>query len=101
MLEEMDLEGLGPSPGATPQPSTVWSQGTHPQPPPPGRARAGSPDHDGHDLADDEGATNYATSSLKLSAVCNDLSNCLRLVNFVYTNEPGCLICICLHASQA
>lgn len=63
MLEDMDLEGLGPSPGATPQPSTVWSQGAHSHPPPPGRARAGSPDQDGHDPADDEGMFKVSSST--------------------------------------
>ena len=49
MLEEMDLEGISASPGATPQPSTVWSRGAH--------AHPGEPEHEGDDSAEDEGTS--------------------------------------------
>lgn len=48
MLEQMDLGDMGPSPGPTPQPSTVWSRGAH--------GHAHDADHNGHDSADEEGA---------------------------------------------
>ncbi|KAL3132559.1 hypothetical protein ABBQ32_009098 [Trebouxia sp. C0010 RCD-2024] len=54
MLEEMDLDGGAHSPGATPQPSMVWSRvASHAH----GHAHhAGNPDHDGNESADDEEA---------------------------------------------
>lgn len=52
MLEDMDLEGVGPSPGPTPQPSTVWSRGAQSHS---GHAHPGEPEHDGDDSAEDEG----------------------------------------------
>lgn len=51
MLEEMDLDGMGASPGATPQPSTVWSRGAQ------SHAHPGEPEHDGDDSAEDEGTS--------------------------------------------
>ena len=57
MLEEMDLDGGAHSPGATPQPSMVWSRvASHAH----GHAHhAGNPDHDGNESADDEGTKQH------------------------------------------
>lgn len=56
MLEEMDLEGVGSSPGATPQPSMVWGRGAHSQG---ARAHAGEAEQDGNDSGDDEGTDQH------------------------------------------
>lgn len=70
MLEEMDLDGMGGSPGPTPQPSTVWSRGAHSHGGHAhgGHAHAGDPEHDADDS--DEGTSQLASLAMPLILTC-------------------------------
>lgn len=88
MLEEMDLDGMGASPGATPQPSTVWSRGAQSHS---GHAHPGEPEHDGDDSAEDEGTSwlLYVLPALRLhtfsfSALASSLPAFPSLPSFIF-----------------